>query len=273
MDYEILDAIWAVPQTEITVDIGFNCRGAFTPQSVYGLSQSIQENGLLEPIILQPLEDIPDADRLESDALYRIIAGHRREAAIRLFLKWEKLPCRIVTGLDAEQAQVLNFIENLDREDLNMLEEAEALDRTWPHLSERKLAQRIKRHERWIRARRRLLRLSDDIQQAAASGRLTQYDVEFIGRAKTDDEQRCLYDNILDAKKHPGRKVRFRNAHYRGRKVRSRSEIQQMVSYLLEHSPDENIASALAWAAGHIETQEFIEGRLGLPFNKELCND
>lgn len=274
MDYEILDAIYAIPQPEIMVDPGFNCRGAFTPQSVHGLSQSIRENGLLEPLIVQPIADISDAERPESDALYRIIAGHRREAAIRLFLRWEKLPCRIVKGLAAEQAQILNFVENLDREDLNMLEEAEALERVWSDLSERQLAKRIKRHARWIRARRRLLRLPEEVKQAAASGRLSQYDVEFIGRATNADDQIRLYNNILEAKKNPDRKVRFRGAHYRKPSTRNRRQIEIMVSYLMEHVPDaEQVASALAWAAGHLETQAFIEERLGLPFNKELFDD
>lgn len=275
MDYEIIDAIYGVPQHEIVVDPGFNCRGAFTVQSVEGLAKSIEENGLLEPVIIQPLGDVGDGALTPYEAKYRIVAGHRREAAIRWFLKWDKIPSRIVKGLDQDQAQVLNFIENLDREDLTMLEEAEALDRVWPHVSERQLALRLKRDPRWIRARRRLLTMPDDIRQAAASGRITQYDVEFIGRAKDQEEQRRLYEKVLDAKQNPDKKVRYRGQLHGRRQPRSKSQINIMVSHLMQHAPHDadRLMSALVWAAGHIETQEFLEDRLGLPFDKDMFND
>lgn len=269
MDYDIIDAIYAIPQSEIMVDPGFNCRSEFTPQSIHNLSKSIHENGLLEPLIIQPIGDLPESERPQTDAKYRIIAGHRREAAIRLFLKWETLPCRIVNQLTPDDAKTLNFIENLEREDLGMIEEAEALQRVWSDLSDGALAKQIKRPIQWVRARRKLLKFPDEIKEAVAGNRLNQYDVDFIGKAKTTEHQLKLFDMVLNAKK-TGKNVRYKKFHYRNKRIRKQAEIERMITYLLEYLPKpQKIASTLAWASNHIDTQEYIERRLEIPFHPE----
>ena len=80
---------------------------------------------------------------------YRWLAGHRRFKAVETFLKWPCIPSMIRPGLSDHEARMLNFIENLERKDLNVLQEARALGRLYPEgISLRVAAKEIKRPTR-----------------------------------------------------------------------------------------------------------------------------
>lgn len=92
-------------------------RTHFSEESIEELAESIKAQGVVQPILLRPL----DTDR------YEIIAGERRwRAAQRAGL--EKIPA-VVRRVDDESAVAMSLIENIQREDLNPLEEATALRR------------------------------------------------------------------------------------------------------------------------------------------------
>ena len=118
-----------VPLSRIYYDADFNCRGAFTLQSVSDLAESIrlrgggiELKGLDYPIVIQPIADM--AGKRPAGFEYRLIAGHRRYRAMEVFLKWTRAPAMIRSGLSEHEARMLNFVENLERKDLNPLEEA-----------------------------------------------------------------------------------------------------------------------------------------------------
>ena len=89
-------------------------RQNFDKEALEELAQSIKSNGLLTPILV-----------VEHKGRYQIVAGERRFRASRL-ANLETVPC-IVRDLTDEQIQQAALIENIQREDLNPLEEAEAL--------------------------------------------------------------------------------------------------------------------------------------------------
>lgn len=277
--YEIADSIYRVPQEDIVVDPGFNCRGPFTLQSIEDLAMSIKDNGLLEPIVLQPLTELPEKFRPTGDGKLRIIAGHRREAAIRLFLRWETIPSRIVSEISLERAQILNFLENLERKDLNILEEAEAIQRVWQHLTATQISQKLKRTIRWVTVRRNLTKLPEQVKQAAASGRITQKDIEFINMAKTIADQLDCFEKVMDEKAKGEKTVRYRGKIVTRHAKRSNKQINKMIAYLMKElahlKPNEvnRIIGSLAWAADGISTEEYIDNRLGLIYNEGMFND
>jgi ParB family chromosome partitioning protein len=89
-------------------------RRTFDAAAIEALAASIAEVGLLEPIVVRE-----QGDRFE------IVAGERRYRALRR-LGWKRAPVRVV-ALDDAQAQLANAVENLNREDLNPLEEVDAV--------------------------------------------------------------------------------------------------------------------------------------------------
>lgn len=87
-------------------------RKNFSDEAITALAESIRDHGMLQPILVRPMED----------GSYRIVAGERRWRAARM-LGLDEVPVNIKEMTDTEAAQ-LALIENLQRENLNPVEEA-----------------------------------------------------------------------------------------------------------------------------------------------------
>lgn len=87
-------------------------RKNFSDEAITALAESIRDHGMLQPILVRPMED----------GSYRIVAGERRWRAARM-LGFDEVPVNIKEMTDTEAAQ-LALIENLQRENLNPVEEA-----------------------------------------------------------------------------------------------------------------------------------------------------
>lgn len=176
--------VYELPVADIFYDAGFNCRGSFTPQSVHDLSESIKENGLQFPVVVQPCDT--------AAYKYRLLAGHRRFKAVTLFLKWSSIPAPVRSELTEHQVRLLNLTENLERKDLNMLEEAKAIHNLYPAgVSLRKASKELKRPTRWIHARLRLLDLPQEVQKWAAAGGL-----KFLAEYAMGYEPKYHYEDV-----------------------------------------------------------------------------
>ena len=209
---------FAIPATDIQYDSSFNCRGAFTAQSVVDLAESIKENGLQFPIVVQP--------RGRDGIHYRLLAGHRRFKAVTTFLKWKTIPATIRHDLTEHQARILNLTENLERKDLNMLEEAQAIDHLYPDgVSLRTASKELKRSTQWIHVRLRLLQLPQAIQKKAAAGLLSAINIEVICTLPKDEQVKAAKD-IIKAKRDRGKVARL-PAKLR-RKIRPRKSKAQI---------------------------------------------
>ena len=138
-------------------------RSIFEEESLEELAQSLRTYGVIQPIILKE----------KGDGHYLIIAGERRyRAAERIGL--DKIPAYIKTAEDENIAE-LALIENIQREDLNPIEEAHAYQRllTEFRLSQEELARRVARSRSAIANSVRLLRLAEEVQAFIANGVLT----------------------------------------------------------------------------------------------------
>ena len=90
-------------------------RKTFSDDELAELAQSIEENGLLQPLLLRPAPKAPGK--------YELVAGERRLRAVRM-LGWKAVPA-VTREVDDDTLLVLALVENLQREALNPLEEAE----------------------------------------------------------------------------------------------------------------------------------------------------
>ena len=137
-------------------------RRHFDEVHILELADSIRAKGVLQPILVRR-----DGDR------YAIVAGERRwRAAQRAGVR--EVPC-IVRDVAEPEAFELALIENIQREDLNAIEEAEAYQRLIEYhgLTQEELAQRVGKERSTVANALRLLRLPDAIKHAMSSGALT----------------------------------------------------------------------------------------------------
>ena len=145
------------------IDIsGKQPRRRFTDDTLEELAQSITAHGVLQPILVEPVGD-----------RYRIIAGERRfRAAQRAGL--QRIPVVVRTSTDDERL-TLALIENIQREDLTPIEEAQAYRRLLDvsGINQEELAARVGKHRSTIANSLRLLGLSTEIQNALAEGTIS----------------------------------------------------------------------------------------------------
>ncbi|MGL5885893.1 MAG: ParB/RepB/Spo0J family partition protein, partial [Bombilactobacillus sp.] len=112
--------------------------------------------------------------RLNDDQKYEIIAGERRFRAVEL-LNWEKIPA-IVRDYSNQESAALALIENLQREDLNPIEEAQAYQQLeqMEQLPQKDLARKLGKSQSYVANKLRLLKLAQPVQQAIITGTISQ---------------------------------------------------------------------------------------------------
>jgi len=138
-------------------------RKYFNEEALNELADSIRAHGLIQPIIVQPLPD----------NLFQLIAGERRwRAAQKAGLM--KLPA-VVRDSTSDASLEIALIENLQREDLNPIEEAQAYEKLIVEfgLTQEEVARRVGKNRVTITNMLRLLRLPPEVQQWISEDRLT----------------------------------------------------------------------------------------------------
>jgi ParB/RepB/Spo0J family partition protein len=240
-------------------DHSFNCRGDFTLQSVKDLADSIAQVGrLLTPLWVQPACDVSGG--VPDGYEYRLLAGHRRYRAITTFLKWPTIPATVFHGLTDRQARILNLTENLERKDLNPLEEALALRTLYPEGGTlREMAKELKRDVGWVQKRVWILGMPEQIQQMVAARRVTMLDLQLIRKRPTVESQIEAANAIAASKRGRGRKAVFTGQKYLRtfRRRRNKTEINEKIARMLNAGLTNHLAGvALAWCAGRVSDEE-----------------
>lgn len=160
-------------------------RESFSEKALQELASSIKSYGIIQPIVVQP----------EGDG-YHIIAGERRYRAARL-AGLTKVPV-IIRELSEMENISFALIENVQREDLNAIEEAKAykllLERF--HLKQQDLAERIGKERSTITNTIRLLDLTSEIQDAVVGGVISGGHARTLLSVKNEKEQLTLFERI-----------------------------------------------------------------------------
>jgi len=162
-------------------------RKNFADDKIEELAKSIEIHGVIQPILVRP-----------SGEGYEIVAGERRwRAARRASLK--KIPC-IIKELDEEQNMLLSLIENVQREDLNPIEEAAALNQmmTTFGLTQEEVSKSIGKSRPYIANALRLLKLPPEIQEMVAAGSLTSGHARAIAGIKEKEKQLLLANRVAN---------------------------------------------------------------------------
>ena len=165
-------------------------RGHIEDEQLENLAQSIRANGIIQPIVVRRLDD----------GRYQIIAGERRwRAAQRAGL--EKVPV-VVKDVGAHENQrrlEIALIENIQRENLNPIEEAHAYEKLIDEfgLKHDDVAAKVGKDRSTVANTVRLLRLPEEVQAEVASGRLSMGHARAIVSLATAADQRRVAREVL----------------------------------------------------------------------------
>ena len=164
-------------------------RRSFDDEKILELAESIKSNGIIQPLVLKKVNNE-----------YIIVAGERRWRAAKL-IGLKEVPA-IIMNLTEKQILEISLIENIQREDLNSIEEALAYKKLINdfNLTQEELSKRIGKSRVTITNTLRLLNLSEDVQQYIIEGVIS----EGHGRALlgiTDSKVQCeLAQSVIDDK-------------------------------------------------------------------------
>lgn len=164
-------------------------RKNFDEDALEELAESIKQFGLLQPILVQ-----------DRKTYYEIIAGERRwRAAKKAGLK--EVPV-IIKNLTEQEIVEISLIENIQREDLNPIEEAQAYKRllTEFNLKQDEVAERVAKSRTAVTNSMRLLKLCDNVQQMIIDGMISTGHARALISIEDPDQQYTVAQQIFDEK-------------------------------------------------------------------------
>lgn len=165
---------------------------ALQPRTNYDLAKleelkaSIKAKGVLQPILVRPVENG-----------FEVVAGERRLRAAR-DLGLDEIPA-VIRNVNAEEALVLALIENVQREDLNPIEAAQAFKRLTDdfHMSHDDVAKAVGKERSTISNMLRLLSLPSDIQDSVALGKISMGHARALLAIEDAGAQKKFFNRIL----------------------------------------------------------------------------
>lgn len=161
-------------------------RRFFNEEALGELSQSIKEHGIIQPITVR-----------KRGEKFELVAGERRWRAARM-ASLEVVPCNIIEITDTESAEIA-LLENLQREDLNFIEEAEAYyNLINDHkFTQDELAKRMGKKQSTIANKLRLLKLSPKVREICLDNKLTERHARALLSLPNEELQLNIVDKVI----------------------------------------------------------------------------
>ncbi len=210
-------------------------RKFFDQDAILELADSIKQNGILQPLLVT-----------KADGYYKIISGERRwRAAREAGLK--EVPARIMNDLSEEEIVRIQLIENIQREDLNPIEEAIAyknlIDRF--KMTQDKLAETVSKSRTAITNSMRLLKLNEKVQQMIIDEKLTTGHARALLGIADAERQYLVAQRIFDER------LSVRETEKLIKKLQSEKEIkpdhneEQKQLNIIYHDLEEKLKTAM----------------------------
>lgn len=162
-------------------------RTHFENEKIQELAVSIQQNGLLQPIVVRPYH-----------GKYQIVVGERRYRAC-LLAGIEEVPC-LVQNYDEQQTSTAAIVENIQRENLSAIEEALAYQQILDtqNITQEELAQKVGKKQSTIANKLRLLQLPMTVQEAVRRKDITERHARALLKLDTTAKQNNMLREIMD---------------------------------------------------------------------------
>lgn len=167
-------------------------RTEFDKEALEELADSIRQHGVISPILVQERKTPKDN--------YTIIAGERRWRAARM-AGLKEVPV-VIRNYTAQQIAEISLIENLQRKDLNPIEEAIAYKKLMTNfnLKQEEVAEKVSKSRSAITNSMRLLKLSEEVQKLVISGELSEGHARTILAIEDAEKQNKIARKIVDEK-------------------------------------------------------------------------
>ncbi|GMU74293.1 MAG: chromosome partitioning protein ParB [Candidatus Campbellbacteria bacterium] len=250
-------------EVEKIVPNPFQPRRFFDEQKLKELSDSIRQYGILQPLVVTRRERTREDGGLRVE--YELIAGERRLRAAKL-AGVSMVPVIIRDEEESEQMKLeLAIIENLQREDINPIERARAFHQLVDQfsLTHGDVARKVGKSREYVSNTIRLLRLTDEMQQALSEGKITEgHTRPLLMLIDKPDEQSVLFKEIIL------KKLNVRDAEQISRRI----AVDRIRKHDRAYDPEilelEKQASARLGARVQIEPRE-VGGRVSIEFMSE----
>jgi len=176
-------------QIERIVPNRYQPRQVFDPSKLKELAESIDEHGLLQPIVVRPIEE----------HMYEIIAGERRFRALQSLQKSHADV--IIRDMSDEETAVVALIENIQRENLSVVEEAEAYKKLLEigNTTQSELAKSLGKSQSFIANKLRLLKLAPKVIVRLREGKITERHARAV-LPLSNEVQEQLIEQVIQQK-------------------------------------------------------------------------
>lgn len=164
-------------------------RFSISEESLQELTQSIREHGVLQPLLVSASD---------AEGTYQLIAGERRLRAARM-AGLSRVPVVVKEAATHERLE-LALVENLQRQDLSPLEEAQAYRRLAEEfgMSQEAIAARVGRSRTAVANTMRLLTLSDEIKAGLAAGAISEGHARALLGLKREEDRRAAWQQVAE---------------------------------------------------------------------------
>lgn len=255
-----------IPVNKILVDDKKNSRGTDIGSfNIQELASDIKLRGLIQhPVV------VTEGDH------YRLIAGFRRMHAIK-YLKWETVHAVINDDLDSPEKQIAaNLAENIQRQTINMVQEAKAIQFLMNHgKTIEEMAKICNRSLRWVEVRKNLMELPEEVHTAVALGIVDAGQIQSLHTIRNVIGESMVLlklQAIKDARKRGERLALETNTQRDSKRHRNRTDIFEMQDVVRSLLGNGVVTRALAWAGGEISSMDFLRAieeeceKKGIPY-------
>ena len=248
--------IMKVPLNQIEDNSELNCRGTISAIDVVQLAKDIKTNGLVQPVIIRTIR--PD-DPVESDKPFMLVCGFRRFKAHQVG-QMETVDA-ILTECDYRKSRILNLSENIQRRELDILMEANAVAKLLKQgYTEKEIGEELNMSYGWVQVRKMLLTMPEEIKKEAAARTINQAQIRELYSLPDDASKFEAVRKIKDAKA-TGKKLTKEDIRPKAKckqikRTRTAKEMQEFMEHVMDHIGAGFATRCLAWASGEISSEE-----------------
>jgi len=238
-------------------------RKVFDDKALEELSHSIKNYGMIQPITVRKIYD----------DIYEIIAGERRFRAVKL-LNMETIPAVVIEVKDEESA-AMALIENLQREDLDFIEEAMAYERLIEDfdLNQTQLAEKLGKSQSTIANKMRILKLPESVKQKIRESNLSERHARALLKIDDEDLLLSVVDKVIKKDLNVSETEKLVNSiaeDLNYKKMKDKRYVRNFINYkiyinTIKNAYNEIVKTGIDAKFEQEESDEFIEIRVKIP--------